>query len=779
MHNFIYFLIAFFSAAIMAVILLPRVLRYAYNQGLYELRTGRNGRKSKVLRLGGAVLVPSVVIGVTLSIVLMNEVEGLDQSIKATTMLLGCGVMLIYLVGLLDDLFGLSAGLKFIVQILAVATLPLCNIYIDNLYGFCGVGLLPLYAGVAVTMVFAVITVNAVNMIDGIDGLASVFVMLCMTCFAFCFWDSGNLIYSYIAIAIIGALSVFLYYNMFGSVARNTKTFMGDSGSMVLGFSIAYLVVKYICAEHSGSFDAAHRVLLCLSMLFLPCADLCRVAVERILGGEHLFASDKRHIHHRLMAAGIFGRMTLLSVIAFILAIALLNCVLNMAACSLTQIFLADIFAYALIMLFVRRRIRQYADTMALRSDLRERFYANAASARKICILTPRFPVPENGGDVLRINNIARQLKREGYELVLVSFEDDGAPRILEAERIYDKVYTVHRNRLNSLWQSLLHLFSGRALQCGYYYSAAYKRKLRAVIEKEQPDLYIAHLLRMMPYLDEAELHDRSIIEMTDALSKTYSMSSCSRGNGLLRHVYAVERFLIRRAEQYSMMHFPVNVLVSDADAQYLSTISPHNASLVVHTNGVDILLPSLPDSYNPGKIVFVGNMRTLQNQDAVLSFVQDIFPRILHKVPDAKFYIVGAQPPQNIRDLACDNIFVTGFVDDLASTIQDAAVAVAPVRVAAGIQNKVLVAMGCGLPVVLTTLISRAIPELEDERNCIIRDEAATIAEACVRLMTHTDVRNSIAVAGYRMVCDHYGWEEKLRGYVVDRRQSESGARE
>jgi glycosyltransferase involved in cell wall biosynthesis len=424
---------------------------------------------------------------------------------------------------------------------------------------------------------------------------------------------------------------------------------------------------------------------------------------------------------------------------------------------------------YVAFIIFLNRRVAVYRRTMVLRENLREKFYKNASDAKKICILTPRFPIPENGGDVLRINNIARQLKREGYELILVSFVDDGSPQLFEAERLYDKVYTVHRNPFNSLLQSVMHLFLGRAMQCGYYYSAKYKYMLRSVIEKEKPDLYIAHLLRMMPYLDELQLHDRSIIEMTDALSKTYSLSSKSKGNGLLRYIYAIERHLIRRAEQYSMMYFPVNVLVSEADAEYLRTISAHNASLTVHTNGVDVMQSVLPD-YDSRKIVFVGNMRTLQNQDAVLFFVQEVFPRILSKIPDAKFYIVGAQAPPRILELASDNIIVTGFVDDLVSTIQDAAVAVAPVRVAAGIQNKVLVAMGCGLPVVLTSLISHAIPELEDDTNCIIRDEAATIADSCIRLMKHTQERNVIAKAGYELVCQNYTWKEKMKGYILGR---------
>lgn len=769
MCNFIYVLVAFFSAVITALLLLPWVLKRAYATDMYNLRNRAGETRRGVLCLGGSILTPGVLIGMTLVVVLRNEGEGLNASFKYTTLLLGCGVMLVYLVGLLDDIFGLSARLRFCVQLMAAATLPLSDVYFHSLHGLMGIETMPVYAGMLLTVLFVVTVINAVNMIDGIDGLISVYVMMCLTCFGYCFWEAGNLIYIYIAAAMAGGLSVFFFYNMFGTLEKRTKTYMGDSGSMMLGFSLAYLAVKFISCEHTSSLSPQWRMLLCISLLFIPCMDLCRVVLERLLHGEHPFVPDKRHIHYRLMAAGIFGRLTLLCVMSVVVGMALMNLGLGISGLSLTWILAVDVSLYILLMSMVEHRVRIYRNTMASKSNIRERFRENAMHAHKICILTPRFPVPENGGDVLRINNIARQLKREGYELILVSFEDDGSPQLFEAGRIYDKVYTVHRNRINSLWQSFIHLLSGRAMQCGYYYSASYRHLLHMVMEKEQPDLYIAHLLRMMPYLDEARLHDRSIIEMTDALSKTYSLSSGSKGNWILKHVYCMERYLIRRTEQYSMMHFPVNVLVSEADADYLKTISPHNAGLVVHTNGVDVI-SSPVKKYDCDKIVFVGNMRTLQNQDAVYAFVQDVFPRILKRIPAAKFYIVGAQPPQEIQDLASDHIIVTGFVDDLTATIRDAAVAVAPVRVAAGIQNKVLVAMGCGLPVVLTTLISRAIPELEDDINCIIRDEAATIADSCIRLMRHPEERNALARAGYDMVCRYYGWEEKLRGYVVSK---------
>lgn len=160
--------------------------------------------------------------------------------------------------------------------------------------------------------------------------------------------------------------------------------------------------------------------------------------------------------------------------------------------------------------------------------------------------------------------------------------------------------------------------------------------------------------------------------------------------------------------------------------------------------------------------------MRSVQNQDAALFFVNEVFPYVKESVPDAKFYIVGSLPPANIQALASDDIIVTGFVDDLESEISDSCVAVAPVRVAAGIQNKVLVAMGCGIPVVLTSLISKAIPELKDGENCFVRDDAKLIAGSCVELMKNERLRFQLSTNGYDVVKRFYSWTEKLSNYEV-----------
>lgn len=383
----------------------------------------------------------------------------------------------------------------------------------------------------------------------------------------------------------------------------------------------------------------------------------------------------------------------------------------------------------------------------------------------KICMLTPRFPFPENGGDVLRLNSISRYLKSKGHTLVLVSFTDYDNSDVESAKAIYNKVYVIRRNKLGSLLHGVLHMLSGKPLQCGYYWSSSYLRLLTDVIEKERPDMYVSHLLRMSPYLEKLGLQSKSVVEMTDALSKTYSMSQVAKGWSVNKIAYFFERSLIAKYEDKVIADFPKVVLVSQADVDYLAQRNERSDSLCVHTNGVNCLSSPSP-SYVKEKIVFVGNMRTLQNQDAVFRFVNEIFPKVLKACPEAKFHIVGAQPPASVQALASDNIIVTGYVEDLESEISDACLAVAPVHIAAGIQNKVLVAMGCGVPVILTSLISKAIPELVDGENCFIRDDSDEFADVCVRLMTDSHCRDSVAQSGHQTVLRGYSWNDKLEGY-------------
>lgn len=387
----------------------------------------------------------------------------------------------------------------------------------------------------------------------------------------------------------------------------------------------------------------------------------------------------------------------------------------------------------------------------------------------KLCLLAPRFPFPENGGDVLRLNAIARYLKSKGNELILISFCFGEIKLKKEYFDLYDTIYVVKKRKASSYIFALLFALFQKPIQCGYYFSSAFLRQFRRTLKSEKPDECVSHLLRMTQYLEKAHFQKKSIVEMTDALSKTYSLSSVSKQKSLKKLVYKFELNLIKKYEKHVIKTFPKVVLVSQNDIDYLkkSTGLPCK-NLFCCPNGVDVL-KEIPRSYNKNKICFVGNMRTLQNQDAALYFAEEIFPIVKKSNPDALFFIVGAEPSEKIRNLA-DNksIFVTGFVENLESVISDSCVAAAPVRIAAGIQNKVLVAMGCGVPVVLSSLISKAIPELSDGKNCFIKDSANDFAKSVIELMSDAELRSSISRKGYETVKENYSWNKKLSGYEI-----------
>jgi hypothetical protein len=190
----------------------------------------------------------------------------------------------------------------------------------------------------------------------------------------------------------------------------------------------------------------------------------------------------------------------------------------------------------------------------------------------KICILTPRFPFPENGGDVLRINNIARYLKNRGHTLVLVSYCAKKDINNKSIEPLYDAIYYVKRNGLTSLGMSFCALFFNKPIQIGYYFSFAYLAEFKRVIKKEKPDLYISHLLRMVPFLNLCRLQDKSIVEMTDALSKTYGLSGGISRLSLKKIIYLIEKKRIATYERRTIAQYKKCILVSQSDKDYFES---------------------------------------------------------------------------------------------------------------------------------------------------------------------------------------------------------------
>lgn len=350
MLNYLYPILTFLVSALGTLIAMPILLRFCKRRKLYDVPNERKVHHNNIPRLGGVLFAPALAVGMEAALALMVVLNDFPIAIGISTCLLFGAIFMVFCIGLLDDIFGLDAKIKFAVQLVASLFMPLCNLYINNLYGFCGIYEVPVYVGYPLTVLISLLIINAINLIDGIDGLAGSLSVIILAVFTSIFMRIDNIAFAMLTMGLIGPILVFLYFNLFGNAEKGTKTFMGDTGSLILGFTFSYLCIKYAMFNPAVFSTRPCPILVSFTLVLIPVFDLIRVAIERIAQGKGMFTPDKRHIHHLFLATGMSMHGALLS----ILALQLLYCLVNFVSfyhfgiCS-TFIVLFDVISYALV----------------------------------------------------------------------------------------------------------------------------------------------------------------------------------------------------------------------------------------------------------------------------------------------------------------------------------------------------------------------------------------------------------------------------------------------
>lgn len=207
--------------------------------------------------------------------------------------------------------------------------MPLCGLYINNLYGLFGLWEIPFWAGSVLTVFLCLLIVNSVNLIDGIDGLSC---------------------------GLIGAVMAFFFFNVFGSERRGAKTFMGDTGSLVLGYTLAYLAIKYAMNNPMVLAPRPHGMTVVITLLAVPVFDLVRVACMRLLNRKGIFHPDKTHVHHLALAAGFSMTTSLLLILGLQLLIIGVNAVMSQWMVNINLLLLVDVLLYGVFVVWLRGR---------------------------------------------------------------------------------------------------------------------------------------------------------------------------------------------------------------------------------------------------------------------------------------------------------------------------------------------------------------------------------------------------------------------------------------
>lgn len=288
-------LIVVFSGLI-TLLCIPSILHVARSRHLYDdVGHFRKQHDHGIPRLGGV----AIFVSFTITILLFSVV---DNALSISYLLISC--IILFAMGLKDDLSGVNSSTKFLIQfVVALILVLLGDIRITSMYGVFGITQLPYIPSAAFSVLLIMLIVNSFNLIDGIDGLAAITGIIVNGAFAFLFMYISQYELAAISLAMVGAIIGFLKYNV-----TPAKIFMGDTGALLIGLISAVMAVKFIEAtkiEHVNIPVIARAPALTIAILIGPVFDTLRVFTLRIVSGKSPFEADRNHIHHRILRLGL------------------------------------------------------------------------------------------------------------------------------------------------------------------------------------------------------------------------------------------------------------------------------------------------------------------------------------------------------------------------------------------------------------------------------------------------------------------------------------------
>lgn len=294
-------------AALLATIWFqPHILKVAKEKNIVDNPDARKLQRIPIPVMGGIAVVFGLLVGI-MCFPLFGDFNNMLAILAA--------VIVMMLIGLVDDIRGLSPKIRFIIEILLVFYLIAeTGNQINNFHGLWGVSIIPDWISVPLTIFACVGIINAVNLIDGVDGYLSGYCTMASIYFAIAFYRLGNMKMVALAAIIVAALLPFFLCNVFG---KHSKMFIGDAGTLSMGILISTFVRNMLTAttDSTAVADNLGLIPLSLAIMSVPIFDTLRVMGSRILRGTSPFKPDKTHLHHIFIDLGFSHIGTTVSIL--------------------------------------------------------------------------------------------------------------------------------------------------------------------------------------------------------------------------------------------------------------------------------------------------------------------------------------------------------------------------------------------------------------------------------------------------------------------------------
>jgi len=386
---------------------------------------------------------------------------------------------------------------------------------------------------------------------------------------------------------------------------------------------------------------------------------------------------------------------------------------------------------------------------------------------KKILLLTSRYPLPAVGGEKLRIFKISEYLYNEGYTIDIISLANTSTKNI---QWPYGDSKVIKHKLIAKLTGTFKALLSGIPLQVGYYNSKEIAKLYNKAIKSSDYCATLCHLIRMFPYCENNKIP--VILEMTDAISLNYSR--LIKPKNILEWIYKFEYRTVPTYEEHCINNCQQSVLVSSIDKKFIEQRLNNKSSsnIQVIPNGVSLNKSPVIKTPDSLRIGFIGNMRSKQNEDAAIFFLENIFPLVRKKHPTAEFLVIGANPSNKLISAvkSQQRASLTYEVAEPSQVIKQCFVTVAPMRYGAGMQNKVLESMACGVPVVSSNYAYQGIKELTEGKHLLVADiqSPSSFVNAICRLKENEELWETISQNAYNMCKNFFEWRKQLSTYKI-----------
>lgn len=389
-----------------------------------------------------------------------------------------------------------------------------------------------------------------------------------------------------------------------------------------------------------------------------------------------------------------------------------------------------------------------------------------------ILILAQRVPFPPNKGEKLRTFHQLEYLKRNGFKVsVIAPYEEE--PELAYFAELREKYCEqVITHKLQPKYISLpLGLLTNKPLSVANFYNKSLQVKLDELLEQQSFHGIICSASSLAEYIfrsssfNKLTVKPRLIMDFMDLDSDKWRQYSEQHGFPM-SYVYSREQKLLSQYEKKIVEKFDSCLFITQAEIDLFAKTHPGFTNIYAIENGLDRTLffpPEVKRDVTQPIFLFAGVMDYPPNIDAVMWFVNNAWQNILKQWPDAKFYIAGMNPTDKVQQLAnISGIEVTGFVEDIKPYFDQANIFVAPFRIARGVQNKILQAFACGLPVIATSMGAEGI-RCNANQDILIADTPDAYLTQIATLMDNRLLYDQLSNNALNTIKNHYSWDSIL----------------